>query len=192
MNLSIIGVVPWREAMQSQVHRGAIHRKAVRDQRGVGRHGAGSVDRLRLRLRAAARLQPHSVRGGGRTATSFAAFATPAPAAGSFRTSRCSSWACWRSSPRFWNLDAVISALLTSRILIQFIGQILALRHLRKHRPDIVRPFRMWLYPLPSIIALLGWVYIFLTSGWAFAGFGVLTLAAGVAAYAVWKRVSPA
>jgi amino acid transporter len=92
----------------------------------------------------------------------------------------------------FWNLDTVISALLTSRILVQFIGQIFALRHLRRYRQDIVRPFRMWLYPLPSIIALLGWIYIFVTSGWAFVGFGLLTLALGVVAYVVWKRVSPA
>ena len=89
-----------------------------------------------------------------------------------------------------WSLDTVISALLTSRILVQFIADIFALHYVRKHRLDIVRPFRMWLYPLPSIIALLGWVYIFLTSGWEFAGFGLLTLALGVVAYLVWKRVT--
>jgi amino acid transporter len=89
-----------------------------------------------------------------------------------------------------WNLDAVISALLTSRILIQFVGQIFALHWLRTHRHDIERPFRAWLYPLPSVIALAGWAYIFLTSGWNFAGFGVLTLAAGVAAYWLWRKVT--
>jgi hypothetical protein len=86
------------------------------------------------------------------------------------------------------SLDAVISALLTSRILIQFIGQIAALHHIRKHRPDIVRPFRMWLYPVPSILALLGWMYVFLTSGWNFVGFGLLGLLAGVVAYLAWMR----
>jgi hypothetical protein len=91
-----------------------------------------------------------------------------------------------------WNLETVISALLTSRILVQFIGQIFEVRHLRKHRQDIVRPFRMWLYPLPSIVALLGWVYIFLTSGWGFMGFGALTLALGAVAYHIWKRTSQA
>jgi hypothetical protein len=91
-----------------------------------------------------------------------------------------------------WNLDAVISALLTSRIVIQFIGQIVALHYLREHRQDIARPFRMWLYPVPSIIALVGWAYIFLTAGWVFVAFGVLTLALGVMAYAIWKKVSPA
>jgi amino acid transporter len=82
-----------------------------------------------------------------------------------------------------WTLDAVISALITSRILIQFIGQILALDYLRRHRADIQRPFRMWLYPLPSVIAFLGWTYVFATSGWTYVGFGLLTLLAGVLVY---------
>jgi len=88
-----------------------------------------------------------------------------------------------------WSLDAVISALLTSRIVIQFAGQIYALHYLRKHRSDVVRPFRMWLYPVPSAIALMGWAYIFLTSGWSYAGFGLLTLMAGAAVYWIWTRV---
>ena len=40
-----------------------------------------------------------------------------------------------------WNLDAVISALLTSRILIQFIGQIFALHYLRNTGPISLGPF---------------------------------------------------
>jgi len=82
-----------------------------------------------------------------------------------------------------WTLDAVISALITSRILIQFIAQIAALDYIRRHRADIQRPFRMWLYPIPSIVAFLGWVYIFVTSGWIYAGFGLLTLAVGLVVY---------
>jgi len=87
----------------------------------------------------------------------------------------------------FFALDEVISALLTSRILIQFMGQIVALHRLRS-RNEMPMPFRMWLYPLPAAFAFLGWMYVFVTSGWRFAGFGVLTLAAGVAVYFVWAR----
>lgn len=87
----------------------------------------------------------------------------------------------------FFSLDEVISALLTSRILIQFIGQIVAL-HLLRRRKDVPMPFRMWLYPAPAAIAFLGWLYIFGTSGWRFAGFGTLTLAAGIAVYFIWTR----
>lgn len=89
-----------------------------------------------------------------------------------------------------WTLDDVITALVTSRIIIQFIAQICALGYLRRRRPEMPRPFRMWLYPLPAAIAFVGWVFLFLTSGWKFAGFGVLTLVAGVAAYWIWTRSS--
>jgi APA family basic amino acid/polyamine antiporter len=88
------------------------------------------------------------------------------------------------------SLDWVVSALLTARILIQFIGQIAAVEVLRKTRPDVPRPFRIWLYPLPSVLALIGWLYVFATSGWTFVLCGLGVLASGVAAFAVWRRRS--
>ncbi|MFN7995667.1 MAG: APC family permease [Bryobacteraceae bacterium] len=88
------------------------------------------------------------------------------------------------------NLEWVISAMLTGRILIQFIAQIFAVHYLRKHRTDIDRPFKSWLYPLPNAIALLGWTYILVTSGWAFITFGIVTLLAGIVAYWWWRRSS--
>src|ERR1700689_5205804 len=87
-----------------------------------------------------------------------------------------------------WALDDVITALVTSRIIIQFIAQIFALGYLRKKYPEMPRPFRMWLYPLPAAIAFVGWAFLFLTSGWKFAGFGLLTLVAGIGAYWIWTR----
>lgn len=86
-----------------------------------------------------------------------------------------------------WNLDQVISALLTCRILVQFIGQVFALDWIRRRRGDMARPFRMWLYPLPAGIALLGWVFIFLSSGWSYIAFGLATTLAGLAAYGLWR-----
>jgi hypothetical protein len=91
----------------------------------------------------------------------------------------------------FFTLGDVISALLTSRIVVQFMGQVAAL-HLLRRRPGFVLPFRMWLYPLPSIIALVGWSYIFSTSGWRFAAFGMATLALGVVAYLARARAQRA
>jgi hypothetical protein len=87
-----------------------------------------------------------------------------------------------------FSLEAVLPALITARILVQFIGQIGALHWLRTKRPDIERPFRMWLYPLPSVIALAGWSYVYLTSGWTYVIYGLGVVASGVAAFAVWNR----
>ena len=53
-------------------------------------------------------------------------------------------------------LGLVIDALITTRILVQFIGQVFAVMLLRASRPDMPRPFRMWLYPVPAIVALAG------------------------------------
>ncbi|MGA2135487.1 MAG: amino acid permease [Bryobacteraceae bacterium] len=86
------------------------------------------------------------------------------------------------------SLDWVVSALLTARILIQFVGQIAAVEVLRKTRPDVPLPFRMWLYPLPSVLALIGWAYVFATSGWTFVLCGLGVLVSGVGAFLVWRR----
>jgi amino acid transporter len=60
----------------------------------------------------------------------------------------------------FLELGTVISAAVCVRIVVQFLGQIGALHLVRTTRPDIVLPFRMWLYPVPSLIASLGWIYV--------------------------------
>lgn len=88
----------------------------------------------------------------------------------------------------FFDLAAVISALMTARILVQFCGQIVALEFLRRFHPEIRRPFRMWLYPLPSALALLGWLAIFLNSGARYIAYGLITMVLGVAAYLLMAR----
>jgi amino acid transporter len=87
----------------------------------------------------------------------------------------------------FFSLGIVIDALITTRILVQFIGQVFAVMLLRKHAPDMPRPFRMWLYPLPAIIALLGWVFIFATTAWPVLILGLGTLALGAIVFFIWS-----
>ncbi|PYT01007.1 MAG: amino acid permease [Acidobacteria bacterium] len=60
----------------------------------------------------------------------------------------------------FFRLADVIAALVVIRIIVQFVAQIIGLLVLRKTRPDMPRPFRMWLYPLPALIALGGFLYV--------------------------------
>ena len=61
-------------------------------------------------------------------------------------------------------IDA-IRAILAMRCLIQFIGQAVGLVILRRRWGAERLPFRMWLYPLPVIVAILGWIGIFLSTG---------------------------
>ena len=89
-------------------------------------------------------------------------------------------------------LEWVLSALMTARILVQFVGQVFAVYYLRRYRPEMPRPFRMWLYPVPALVALAGWCYIFATSGWVFVLYGLLVLASGVAVFTIWQKRRPA
>ncbi len=60
----------------------------------------------------------------------------------------------------FFSLAEVIAALVVVRIVMQFSLQHVGVMLLRKRRPEMERPFRMWLYPLPPIVALAGFGYI--------------------------------
>ncbi|MGH7678523.1 MAG: APC family permease [Gemmatimonadaceae bacterium] len=86
----------------------------------------------------------------------------------------------------FFTLGMVIDALIVTRILVQFIGQVVALILLRRTRPDMPRPYRMWLYPVPALVALLGWIFVFATTDVRVILFGVGVLAMGCLAFLVW------
>ena len=87
----------------------------------------------------------------------------------------------------FVSLGTVIDALITTRILVQFIGQIGAVTLLRRRAPDMPRPYRIWLYPLPSLVALLGWIFIFATTPPTVIAFGMGALLLGLLSFAIWS-----
>ncbi len=87
----------------------------------------------------------------------------------------------------FASLGTVIDALITTRILVQFIGQIGAVTLLRRRAPDMPRPYRMWLYPVPSLVALLGWIFIFATTPPIVIAFGLGALLLGVVSFGIWS-----
>ena len=60
----------------------------------------------------------------------------------------------------FLRLADVIAAMVVIRIMIQFIVQAVGLLWLRARRPEFPRPFRMWLYPLPALLAIVGFLYV--------------------------------
>jgi amino acid transporter len=90
----------------------------------------------------------------------------------------------------FFSLVDVINALLTTRILVQFIGQIGAVIMLRRSAPGLKRPFRMWLFPLPALVALAGWVFLFSTSGAKTMLYAALVVAMGGVCFLVRARLA--
>jgi amino acid transporter len=87
----------------------------------------------------------------------------------------------------FFRLDQVINALTASIVLIQSIAQIAALAVVRAR--GIRAPYRMLLYPVPALIALIGWSYIFLASGSPAIVYGLATIVAGIAVFFVHARL---
>jgi amino acid transporter len=62
----------------------------------------------------------------------------------------------------FLRLADVIAALVIIRIMLQFIVQAVGVMVLRQRRPNLPRPFRMWVYPLPALLAIAGFTFILL------------------------------
>ncbi len=60
----------------------------------------------------------------------------------------------------FLKLADVIAALVVIRIIIQFLAQIVGVIILRQTKPEFPRPFKMWLYPMPALVAILGFLYV--------------------------------
>ncbi|OYW78213.1 MAG: hypothetical protein B7Z37_00470 [Verrucomicrobia bacterium 12-59-8] len=88
----------------------------------------------------------------------------------------------------FVKLGTLIDALLTTRIVVQFAGQIGALVMLRRVQPKLERPFRMWLYPLPALLAFVGWMYLLVTTDRLLLGYGMVALLVGVFVFLGWSR----
>ena len=74
----------------------------------------------------------------------------------------------------FLELSQLVTALITTRILVQFLGQLFAIPLLRRKLPGSARPYKMWFYPVPMVIAFFGWGYVFLTSGWLYIKIGYI------------------
>ena len=58
----------------------------------------------------------------------------------------------------FFTLVQIITALVLARVLLMFVAQIIGLLLLRRRNPELPRPFRMWLYPLPALFAMSCWL----------------------------------
>jgi len=86
----------------------------------------------------------------------------------------------------FFSLTQVITMLVITRILLQFSLQQIGVILLRVRKPDLPRPFRMPLYPLPPLVAMAGFAFMLFDprraqskGGGALLG---LAVAAGIAA----------
>lgn len=80
-------------------------------------------------------------------------------------------------------LRHVLQAILSIRAVIPFMAQIVGAVILRQRDPHRPRPFKMWLYPLPAIIALGLWGYIVISPQKGLRVGGLYVMAAGTLFY---------
>jgi amino acid transporter len=73
-------------------------------------------------------------------------------------------------------------------VIVQAVAQVVALTVLRRRQPDLPRPYRQWLYPLPSLVAFGGWIYVYTSSGSTPIIFSIVVLVTGLAAFFAWAK----
>jgi amino acid transporter len=184
MNLAIIGVVPWQEAAKSTTIGSLLIER-------VWGHGAGIVITILILWTAFASVYT-GLLGGSRlpyNAAKDSLFFRPFarlhpklhfPHVSLLVMGLVTAIGC------FLNVAQVISILIAASVIVQFIGQIVGLTILRRKQPGLRRPYRQWLYPLFSIVALIGWVYIFVSSGFPAIPLSLGWMVLGIIAYMIW------
>ncbi|MFD0568749.1 APC family permease [Kitasatospora gansuensis] len=90
-------------------------------------------------------------------------------------------------------LSILINLLTTVMVIVQALAQIVAVSVLRRRQPNLARPYRMWLYPAPSVVAAVGWLVIYGYADRNAPGFhpiewSLAWVAAGCAAFVLWAR----
>lgn len=75
-----------------------------------------------------------------------------------------------------FKLKEVITAIIVMRILIQFVSQAVGLIIYRYKNRETPYPFRMWLFPLPALVAIAIWLFAFFSSEWHYilGAFGII------------------
>ncbi|MGC2887659.1 MAG: APC family permease [Candidatus Acidiferrum sp.] len=84
-------------------------------------------------------------------------------------------------------LETAIAGILAMRLLVQFIGQAVGVILLRRRWGAARLPFRMWLYPWPAVLTMIGWAWLFWQTGPA-RKWGLAEIALGVLAFLIRAR----
>ena len=169
MNISILGVVPWREMVQSGASNSKLYVVSTFMQRAYGSaSGAGAVVSVLIMWTAFASVfslmlgysrVPFAAAADGNY---FRAFAKVHPVH-QFPYVSLLALAGVAALFCFLRLADLIAALVVIRILLQFLVQSIGVIVLRIRRPDMARPFRMWLYPVPALLAAGSFIFILIS-----------------------------
>ena len=196
MNVSILGVIPWRELAQSGAANSKLYVVSTLMERVYG-HGAGSVISVLVMWTAFASVfsltlgysrVPYAAALDGNY---FRAFARVHPVY-QFPYVSLLALAGVAALFCFLRLADLIAALVVIRIVLQYLVQAVGVIVLRIRRPEMARPFRMWLYPVPALVAAGSFVFILIsrTGFLREIRYAAVILMVGIAVYCVraWRR----
>ncbi len=164
MNISIVGVLPWQE-LQSAAHSGTHFYVASTFMERIYGPWAARVVTVLIMWTAFASVfslllgysrVPYAAALDGNY---FRAFARVHPK-GKFPHVSMLALGAVAIAACFLRLADIIAALVVIRIMIQFLFQTVGIIVLRVRRPDLPRPFRMWLYPVPALLATMGFLFV--------------------------------
>src|SRR5271157_2336192 len=164
MNLSVLGVIPWREMLHAGQSNNGLYVVSLFMQKIYGSWAAKLVTGLVIVTAFASVFSltlgysrvPYAAALDGNY---FRAFAKVHPV---YRFPHVSLVALGVVAAAFCflRLRDAIAALVVIRLVLQFLVQAVGLIVFRVTRPEVARPFRMWLYPLPALVAIAGFLFI--------------------------------
>ena len=196
MNVSILGVIPWREMTQMGTANSKLYVVSTLMARVYG-HGAASVITVLVMWTAFASVfsltlgysrVPYAAALDGNYFRAFARVhpVHKIPYVSVLALAGVAALFC------FLRLADLIAALVVIRILLQYLVQAVGVIVLRIRRPEMARPFRMWLYPVPALVAAASFLFILIsrTGFLREIRYAAVILIAGIAVYSVraWRR----
>jgi amino acid transporter len=166
MNTSILGVIPWQEMEQAAASESRFYVASTLLQRTFG-NTAGQIGAVLVIWTAFASVfslmlgysrVPYAAAADG----NFLPVYSRLHSRHRFPNVSLLSLGLVATAFCLFTLQQVITALVVIRIMVQFLMQIAGLLLLRLRRPDFPRPFRMYLYPVPALLAAGGFVFVML------------------------------
>ena len=187
MNISIVSVVPWQDAMKSKFIVSTFMEKLY----GTGAAVIATVLVLWIAFASLFAVMlgyscvPYAAAADGHF---FPAFAKLHPTKDFPYVSLLFLGGAGFIFSLLFKLSDAISAILAMRILVQFIAQSAGVVLLRKNQITNQPYFKMWLYPLPVILSIGIWLFVFYSTG-RYAMLGMALTLVGVAVFYATRKL---
>ena len=88
-----------------------------------------------------------------------------------------------------YKMKDVIDAILAMRIVLQFVGQAIGVMLLRRRKGTKNLPYKMPLYPLPVILAIIIWLFVFYSIDYEILKSFIKVFISGIAVYFIFAKI---